>query len=47
VNFEMQLDAVIECARRFTGRPSFSEPRDALGGRNRAILEMHLEGIIV
>jgi hypothetical protein len=30
-----------------TGRLSLSEPRYALGGRNRASLEMHLEGIIV
>jgi len=42
----MHLEAVIERVWRCTGRPRSSELRDALGGRNPASLEMHLEAEI-
>jgi len=39
----MHLEAVIEPVWRCTWRLRSTEPRDALGGRDRASLEMHLE----
>jgi len=47
VNSEMHLEAVIERVSRCTWRLRSSELRDALGGRDRASLEMHLEAMIV
>jgi len=41
VNSEMHLEAVIDRVWRCTGRPRWSELRDALGGRDRASLQMH------
>jgi len=43
VNSVMHLEAVIERVWRCTWRLRPSELRDALGGRDRASLEMHLE----
>jgi hypothetical protein len=43
----MHLEARIERVWRCIGRPRLSELRDALGGRDRAIVEMHLETEIV
>jgi len=39
----MDWEAVIERVWRCNWRPRLSELRDALGGRDRASLEMHLE----
>jgi len=46
VNSEMHLEAVIERVWRCTWTLRSSELRDALGGRHRASLEMHLEAVI-
>jgi len=43
----MHLEAEIERVWRCTWRLRSSELRDALGGRDQASLEMHLEGMIV
>jgi len=43
VNSQMHLEAVIERVWRCIWRARLSELRDALGGRDRASLEMHLE----
>jgi len=43
---EIHLEAVMERVWRCTWRRWSSELRDALGGRNRASLEMHLEAKI-
>jgi len=43
---EMHLEAEIEWTERCTGRPRWSEFRDALGGRDRSSLEMHWEAVI-
>jgi len=43
----MHLETEIECSQRCTWRLRSSELRDALGGRDRASLEMHLEAMIV
>jgi hypothetical protein len=43
VNSEMHLEAVIERVWRCNSRPRLSELRDALGGRDWASLEMHLQ----
>jgi hypothetical protein len=40
------LEAVIERIWRCTYSPRSSELRDALAGRDRASLEMHLEAVI-
>jgi hypothetical protein len=45
-NSEMHLEAVIERVWRYTWRPRSSELRAALGGRDRASLEIHLEAEI-
>jgi len=42
----MYLEAVIERVERCTWKPRSSELRDALGGRDRASLEMQLEAMI-
>jgi len=42
----MHLEAGIELVWRCISRPRLSELRDALGGRNRASLEMHLGAVI-
>ena len=39
----MHLNAVMERIWRYTSRPRSSGLRDALGGQDRAIVEMHLE----
>jgi len=42
------LEDILDRARlRFTWRRRLSELRDALGGRDRASLEMHLEAMII
>ena len=46
MNSGMHLEAVFEQVWRCTWRPRLSELRDALGGRNQASLEMHLEAEI-
>jgi len=46
VTLEMHSEAVIERVWRCTWRPRSSELRDALGGRDRASLDMHLEAVI-
>jgi len=46
VNSEIHSEAVIERAWRCTWRPRSSELRAALGGRDRASLEMHWEAVI-
>jgi len=46
VNSEMHFEAVIEGVWRCNWRPRLSELRDALGGRDRVSLEMHLEAEI-
>jgi len=46
VNSEMHLEAMIEQVRICTWRLRWSELRDALGGRDPASLEMHLEAVI-
>jgi len=46
VNSEMRLEARIERVWRCIWRPRSSELRDALEGRDRASLEMHLEAVI-
>jgi len=46
VNSEMHWEAVIERVWRCTWRPRLSELTDALGGRDRASLDMHLEAEI-
>jgi len=46
VNSGMHLEAVIERDWRCTRRPRSSELRDALGGGDRARLEMHFEAVI-
>jgi hypothetical protein len=40
---EMQLEAVIDRVWTCSGRPKWSEPSDAIGGRVRASMEIHLE----
>ena len=47
MNSEMNLEAVIERVWRCTCRMRLSELRDALGGRDRASFEMHLEAMIM
>jgi len=42
----MHFEAVIERVWRCNWRPRLSELRDALGGRDRLSLEMHLEAEI-
>jgi len=42
----MRSEAVIERVWRCTWRPRSSELRDALGGRDRATLDMHLDAVI-
>jgi len=42
----MHLEAMIKRVRIFTRRAGLNGPRDALGGRNRASLEMHFEDAI-
>jgi len=42
----MHLEAVIERVWRCTWRPRSSELRAALGGRDRASLEMHLQAMM-
>jgi len=42
MNSEMHFEAVIERVWRCHWRPRLSELRDALGGRDRASLGMHL-----
>jgi len=42
----MLFEAVIERGWRCNWRPRLSELRDALGGRDRASLDMHLEAEI-
>jgi len=42
----MHFEAMIERVWRCTWRPRSSELRDALGGRDRASLEMQLETVI-
>jgi len=42
----MCLEVGIERVWRCICRPGSSELRDALGGRDRASLEMHLEAVI-
>jgi len=44
--FRVCLKMMIEWTQRYTQRPSSSEFRDALGGDNRAYLEIHLEAMI-
>jgi len=46
VTLEMHSEAVIERVWRCTWRPRSSELRDALGDRDRASLDMHLEAMI-
>jgi len=46
VNGELHLVTVIERVWRSTWRPRWSEWGAALGGRDRASLEMHLEAEI-
>ena len=46
MNSEMHLEAVIERVWTCTWRLRWSELRDALGGRDRASLNMHLEAEI-
>jgi len=46
VNSEIHSEAVIERVWRCTWRPRLRELRDALGGHDRASLEMHFEAII-
>jgi len=46
VNSEMHWEAKIERVWRCTLRPCLSELSDALRGRDRASLEMHLEAEI-
>ena len=41
MSLEMQLEAMIERLRRCNWRPRSSKDDDALGGRDRASLEMH------
>jgi hypothetical protein len=43
---EMHFEAVIKQDGRCNWRPRLSEPRDALGGRDQASLDMHLEALI-
>jgi len=45
VSLEMNLEAVIERVWRGNWRPRLSELRDALGGQDRASLEMHFEAM--
>jgi len=42
----MHLEAMIERLWRYTSRPRSSEFGDALGGRDRASLEMYLQAVI-
>ena len=46
MSFEMHFEAVIERGWRCNRRPRLSKLRDALGGRDRASLDMHLEAEI-
>ena len=46
MNSEMHWEAVIERVWRCKRRPRLSELRDALRGRDRASLDMHLEAEI-
>jgi hypothetical protein len=39
----VNMEAVIDRVWRYTCRPGLSQQRDALGGADRAGLEMHLE----
>jgi len=43
---EIHTDAVMERVWRCNWRPSLSEPRDGLKGRERVNSEMHLEAVI-
>jgi len=42
----MHFEAVMERGWRCNWRPRLSELRDALGGRDRASLDMHLQAMI-
>jgi len=46
VNSEIHSEAVIERVWRCNWRPRLSELRDALGGRDQASSDMHLEAEI-
>jgi len=46
VNSEIHSEAVVERIWRCNWRPRLSELRDALGGRDRASLDVHLEAEI-
>ena len=46
MNSEMHSEAVTEQVWRCTWKPRWSELRDALTGRDRASLDMHLEADI-
>ena len=46
MNSEIHLEAVIEQVWRWNWRPTLSELRDALGGCDRACMEMPLEAEI-
>jgi len=46
LNSEMHLEAVIERVWRRSWRPRSREFGDALGGRDRASLELHWEAVI-
>jgi len=45
--FEVWLKMMIEWTQRYTPRPWWSRFGDALGGGNRAYLEMHMEAMLV
>ena len=45
--FEVRLKMTIDWTQRYTQRPWPSEFGNAVGGRNRAYLEIHLEAMIV
>jgi hypothetical protein len=47
VSLEIHSQAIIERVLRGTRRLSSCEFGDALGGRDRASLEMHLEAVIM
>jgi len=46
VNSEIHSEAVIELVCRWNWRPTLSELRDPLGGRDRASLQLHFEAVI-
>jgi len=46
VNLEMHSEILSKRVGRCTSRPEWSYLRDALGGRDRASLEMHSEAVI-